>query len=429
VGERDPRAEDRQLLLDALMSATDQLIITYTGNDERTNTPRPPAVPIGELLDVVDRTVTTEDGRPARDHIVIRHPLQPFDRRNFTRGRLDGDRVWSFDRVAKAGAEALAGERPERGAFLSGALPYTPKPILELDDLVRFVQHPARAFLRQRLGVSLGDFSTEIDDTLPIELDGLQKWQIGDRMLSARLDGSDARSAYKAEIARGALPPGLLAKPIVDELLQTVEGIMVAVEELLGDTVRASQDVRIEVEGRVLTGTVPSVAGRTQATMTFSRINPAHRLTAWVRLLALQASDPDHAYDALIIGKARHGNVARALRIASPGADAPRHLASLVRLYDRAMANPVPLFTKTSAAYAQDGERAAKGEWESTFEWDREDRNPEHVRLLGGSPTFAEIFRPPPLDDEHGPDWDPTEQTRFGRYARRLWGPLLELEE
>jgi exodeoxyribonuclease V gamma subunit len=54
--------------------------------------------------------------------------------------------------------------------------------------------------------------------------------------------------------------------------------------------------------------------------MTFSRINPAHRLTAWVRLLALQASDPDHAYDALIIGKARHGNVARALRIASPGA-------------------------------------------------------------------------------------------------------------
>ena len=63
VGERDPRSEDRQLLLDALLAATDRLIVTYTGNDERTNAPRPPAVPVGELLDAVDATVRVEDGR------------------------------------------------------------------------------------------------------------------------------------------------------------------------------------------------------------------------------------------------------------------------------------------------------------------------------------------------------------------------------
>ena len=57
IGERDPRSEDRQLLLDALLAATERLIITYTGNDERTNTPRPPAVPVGELLDTIDATV------------------------------------------------------------------------------------------------------------------------------------------------------------------------------------------------------------------------------------------------------------------------------------------------------------------------------------------------------------------------------------
>ena len=57
VGERDPRSEDRQLLLDALLAATRRLIITYTGNDERTNAPRPPAVPVGELLDAIDATV------------------------------------------------------------------------------------------------------------------------------------------------------------------------------------------------------------------------------------------------------------------------------------------------------------------------------------------------------------------------------------
>jgi exodeoxyribonuclease V gamma subunit len=430
VGERDPRAEDRQLLLDALMSATDQLLITYTGNDERTNTPRPPAVPIGELLDVVDRTVTTADKRPAREHVVIRHPLQPFDRKNFTRDALEDGRTWSFDRVARAGAEALEQDRPERGPFLQSALPYESGPTLELEQLISFVRHPARAFLRHRLGISLADFSTEIDDALPITLDGLQKWQIGERMLAARLSGSDAQAAYKAEIARGVLPPARFARPIVVDIVQTVEAIMDAVEELVGDTVRASSDVRVtSADGRTLTGTVPSVAGTTHLTTTFSRINAAHRLQAWVRLLALSASEPDATHDALIIGKAPRGPMVKALRIASPGADATKHLEDLVDLYDRAMRAPVPLFTKTSGAYAENGERAAREAWESTFDWDREDRDPEHVRLHGGTPTFSELFAPAPLDDEHGPQWDPREPTRFGRYARRLWGPLLELEE
>src|SRR5690349_20904777 len=53
VGDRDVRSEDRQLLLDALLAATDRLIITYAARDERTNAARPPAVPLGELLDVI----------------------------------------------------------------------------------------------------------------------------------------------------------------------------------------------------------------------------------------------------------------------------------------------------------------------------------------------------------------------------------------
>ena len=65
VGDRDPRPEDRQMLLDALMAASDRLIVTYAGNDVRTNTPRPPAVPVGELLDTIERTAPRRaDGRP-----------------------------------------------------------------------------------------------------------------------------------------------------------------------------------------------------------------------------------------------------------------------------------------------------------------------------------------------------------------------------
>ena len=47
VGDRDARSEDRQLLLDALLAARQHLVITYSGHDERSNQPRPPAVPGG----------------------------------------------------------------------------------------------------------------------------------------------------------------------------------------------------------------------------------------------------------------------------------------------------------------------------------------------------------------------------------------------
>ena len=66
TGERDPRSEDRQLLLDAIVAATETLVVTYTGADEHTGQPRPPAVPLGELLDALDRTTAGAGPRPDR---------------------------------------------------------------------------------------------------------------------------------------------------------------------------------------------------------------------------------------------------------------------------------------------------------------------------------------------------------------------------
>ena len=54
VGERDPRSEDRQLLLDAICAATERLVVVHSGADERTGARRPPAVPLGELLDAIE---------------------------------------------------------------------------------------------------------------------------------------------------------------------------------------------------------------------------------------------------------------------------------------------------------------------------------------------------------------------------------------
>ena len=112
TGERDPRSEDRQLFLDAVLAATDTLVITCTGSNEYSGQERPPAVPVGELLDALDVTATPPgETASVREVVRVEHPLQPFDERNFDAGRLGTDAPFSHDRTALAAGSA---SRPRR---------------------------------------------------------------------------------------------------------------------------------------------------------------------------------------------------------------------------------------------------------------------------------------------------------------------------
>jgi exodeoxyribonuclease V gamma subunit len=443
VGDRDPRAEDRQMLLDALLAATERLIITYTGNDERTNVRRPPAVPVGELLDIVERTVRCDSGS-ARDAVEIHHPLQPFDPRNFESGKLVAGERWGFDAQALAGALALTGPRAPRGPFLAAPLPPRNDPIVELSLLIRFVEHPTRALLRDRLGISVSDYFDEVQDAMPVELDALEEWGVGQRLLEGVLAGADVMECMKAEIARGALPPGELARPPLSKIRAIVEQVADAARTF-ADGTPGSLDLSVALpDGRILAGTVNGVCagGDTIRAVSYSRVRPRDRLRAWVKLLALSAARPEQPFESVVIGRARAGmrgaNVTVA-RIPALG-DSPEsrrrvaleQLAVVLDLYDRGMREALPLASDASAAYAQavtagdEGEPAAREAWETVFRYDKEDRQPEHVLIHGEAIPLARLLAEAPRADE---GWEEAEATRFGRYAMRLWRGLLAVEE
>jgi exodeoxyribonuclease V gamma subunit len=115
-------------------------------------------------------------------------------------------------------------------------------------------------------------------------------------------------------------------------------------------------------------------------------------------------------------------------------ATALSHLTGVIDLYDRGMCDVIPLTSDASAAYAaaaatgRDGVVAARKAWKSSYEWNREDREPEHRRVFGGEVELEQLMAEPPRADETGPGWNETEPTRFGRYARRLWDGLLAVE-
>jgi exodeoxyribonuclease V gamma subunit len=442
VGDRDVRSEDRQLLLDALLAAQEHLVITYSGRDERSNHHRPPAVPVGELLDAVDHSVRVRKGR-ARDAIVISHPLQPFDARNYEPDALRHRGPWSFDSLHLAGAQAALNPRRDPPHFLEHPLPPLDLASVGIDQLERFLRHPVRAFLRERLRVSLRDKTRDFEDAIPIDLEPLEQWQVGDRLLDARLAGASEDASLAAEVARGALPPGMLADPVLEKITGPVEDLVSAGRSAAEP---GSFDVRVDLgDGSSVVGTVAGIHDNTLLTVTYSKLGAAARLIAWLRLLAVTATSPDRPFEARTIGRASRPSCTTSTATIKPlgpdaetrRAEAVKELRVLVDLFRRGMCEPLPLYCKTSGIWAEaplrgkNRERSATSTWESGFRGFNEDKDAEHELVLGPGLSFAAMVERSgaPRADESGDGWDLSEDSRFGRYASRLWAGLLAREE
>ncbi|QYJ03045.1 exodeoxyribonuclease V subunit gamma [Nocardioides panacisoli] len=434
TGERDVRNEDRQLLLDAIAAATDHLVITYTGANEYSGQERPPAPPLGELLDALDATAHHPEGTVSRA-VTARHPLQPFDRRNLLPGALVPGEAFSFDRAALRGARAAAGPRVQPPRLLAGPLPPAPPEDVALEDLLAFFRSPVRGFLRDRLDLTLPREEERLDDALPVEVDALVKWAVGDRVVRDLLGGLDPEQAKQQEWRRGVLPPRQLGWRILGEVLGQARPI--AAEGLRLRT-RQATAVDVEVDlggGRMLRGTVPEVFGDRLVPVHFGRLNAGHRLQSWIQLLALAAGDEDRAWTACTVGRAggRAESPVTTSLLGPLDHTARDLLRDLVELRDRGLREPLPLPLKTSLAYARkrrtrvDAPQALSDV--TRFEWSDgrfpgEQSQDEHVRVWGPRADLPGADRAPEPGEEQ-----PAEETRFGALALRLWGPLLTSEQ
>lgn len=417
TGERDPRSEDRQLLLDAVLAARDHLVITYTGAHESTGQRRPPAVPLHELLDVLDRTATI-DGEPAGHAVVRRHPLQAFDPRN-----LEPGRPFSFDRAALAGARASLAPRRPRPSIADLWLP-APTDDIDLADLIAFFKAPVRCFLRRRLEIALPEQDEERSDSVPVELDGLQSWQVGDRMLRDIARGAGPEEALQLAWRRGLLPPGRLGWRLATRIRDQVVPIATLADAITQGLTPRAVDIDLALpDGRRITGTVTSLYDTRVVSTGFSRLGPKQELDAWVQLVVLECALPGRGWSAGAIGRAGRGEDPARVAFGSV-ADAPARLAELVATYDAGMRGPIPLPVKTAHAYATrrlrpSAEAAARKEWEGG-RFDGESADPEH-RCVWGDLAFEDLLRIAPRPGEEYTD----ETSRLGVLARRLWQPIL----
>ncbi|WP_367068590.1 exodeoxyribonuclease V subunit gamma [Oryzisolibacter sp. LB2S] len=184
-GDRARRDDDRQLMLDALLSARRQLYLSWTGQNLRDNTMEPPSVLVAQLRDYL---AAGWRGEGAGDDALLserssHHPLQPFSRAYFEAGSPlhTHAREWR----AAHGSEADNSEFDSFSRLLDGRerpvssqiSTSTPSP-LTLRQLQGWLRHPARAFFQQRLQVFFDDADEALADEEPFHLDGLDNYQL-----------------------------------------------------------------------------------------------------------------------------------------------------------------------------------------------------------------------------------------------------------
>ncbi|GAA2071078.1 exodeoxyribonuclease V subunit gamma [Williamsia deligens] len=421
VGERDPRAEDRQLLLDTIMSATDRLAVCFTGTDPVSGLRRPPSVPVSEVVD----TLVTLVGADGPDAIVRRHPLHAFDPASFTvdGGDLDpaAPRPFSYDTVALAGARALTG--PSEGTLTFDRTPI-PLPAdvrgadVDLTDLIAFLEHPTRGFLRQRLHTGVPEADDVLPDTMSADLDSLDRWGIGERILSRRLDGVDLATLRNIEIRRGMLPPFAFGRRALDDIVDLVDRIVAAAgPEAQAPRVTVDVDVALP-DGRRLTGTVDSLrpgdGGLRAVTASFSRLSAKRRIAAWATVLAAAASVPE-VIGARTVGRGRGSRISVA-DLAVPD-DPAALLADLVALRDRGLTEPLPAPVAATAVYAE--RRGSGADHDTAIEAARaeyQSRYGEHTD------RFEQYVFPGGFDEIATADAD------LRDIAARIWQPLTAHE-
>ena len=395
TGERDVRSEDRQLLLDAIGAATETLVVTYTGADPHSGQDRPPAVPLGELLDALDRTTEA----PVRDADRGQAPaaaLRPAQRRaraaRHARRRSPSTRRCSPPRSAADRAAAGAAAVPRRVRWPSrSAGPAT----------TTRAGRPGHASSATRSRGSSAPSTSPcpwdvdgVSDAMPVEIDQLETWGVGDRMLDDMLRGihPDTRARDRVAPRRTAARPARLAQGHRGPRDRD-EPRRRRAHPPPGRAAGLRRRRRAAAAAAGSPAPSRPVYGDRLVAVGYSRLDGKHLLESWVRLLALAAGHPDHNWTALTIGRAPRGTQA-AQRLLGPAGEEPLTLlADLVDLYDEGRRAPLQLPLKTSFAWASAAHMGQDPKPEALKKW-RSQPLPRRGRRPGPRPGLGRARRP-----------------------------------
>ncbi|KPY46306.1 Exodeoxyribonuclease V subunit gamma [Pseudomonas viridiflava] len=238
-GDRSRREDDRYLLLEALLSARDQLYISWVGRSIRDNSDRPASVLIGQLRDHLasgwklagepDTTGKLDEGERLLKALTLEHPLQPFSAHYFH----EGTGYFSFAREWR-----LLHETGLEMPVSPGLTPHEQEEPLTIAQLQDFLRNPVKHFFSQRLKIYFEVAEAPLADEEPFVLDALERYGLSDSLLNAAMaQPDDIDNALQAQAlklqASGLLPLAGFGICMQQELIEPLPDVLRRYQDLL----------------------------------------------------------------------------------------------------------------------------------------------------------------------------------------------------
>lgn len=351
-GDRDPRADDRQLVLDTLMSAGDRLLLSYVGRSQANNREIAPSIVITELLDTIDRLYPALPSPSVQ--LRVEHPLQPFSPAYFTSATTRDPRLFSFEaRLARSVAGSVQRESPP--PFFDGTVPEvalwrdlrpgrivpaTPPLEISIDDLTDAWLNPSKVYCRRVLQLTVAGDKPHVGDVEPMQVDGRLRTIVQDRMLQRALQGHrDVARERALEVAAGQLPVAALGTGWYDALRQDAASMLASLEGVTFD-----EPLAVEVEGLdwVVRGHLALQRPGEQWRVRAANLHTRDKVRAWVaHVVRCAAGEP---VTTRVI--ARDGDL-----VIPPIVDGPVLLDMLVQGVRAAWTAPLPYFLDAAVVY------------------------------------------------------------------------------
>ncbi|WP_277185504.1 exodeoxyribonuclease V subunit gamma [Caballeronia sp. BR00000012568055] len=441
LGDRQRRDDERNLFLDLLLAARDRFLVSYTGRSIRDNAVLPPAALIDEMLDYLAQSVAGKHAAPkeldeARARFVFEHPLQPYAPEYFA----PNGHLFTYEpERAELARELAQGRKRYDTPFFRTPLPAEEDAeSVAFDDFARFWRHPARALLRDRLGIALVDAEAELDDTEPFELSFSGRDALASRVLPSLLDATDDNArrarARARDVARaspempGGATGGVWQARELHALTQLSERVRASIAEgamrlpfaleiaprwpntggidLFGPYDEALADTR----PLTLVGTLNRLTPQGQVIYRYDAPRARDYLIAWLAHLAYCAALPDGPRRTIWHGRGAQSGDFELMPVDDPDA----HLAALAALYRAGRRMPLKFFPKSAWLKVSEGEKGDKAAQE---EWSPEaTRAGSRKRPESDDPVYRIAFRGVELELDDA----------FAEIARIVFEPLVK---
>ncbi|MBN2526581.1 MAG: exodeoxyribonuclease V subunit gamma [Deltaproteobacteria bacterium] len=313
AGDKDPRSDGYHMFLEAVMSASERLVLVYGGSASESGGAVKPCGPVRELEKAVASMSSAKGALEGLWQVV--HPSTSHDAVyfqdsepayvNFRRNDFQAALAVRRRPATGAGVPAFAGmttsesfgngSESEREKQLSSLLSNNADSeiTLALYDFFRFWKNPVLFYLEQSLGLAFAAPREAVSDDEPLTLEKLDEWQVGRLFIDSLIRGQSWSHVWPHARALGIAPFGSLGEFFARRVYSRAAGIadMVEKRQVLEKRQNTALDVRLPTRlGTLrLLGTLPLVDGAV-VDYSYSQVKSTTLLGLLLKYLAVQSA-------------------------------------------------------------------------------------------------------------------------------------------